>query len=235
MNSDTINLQLIELKDMIIQLNQTITAQNALIQKYLEDIAKRDATIADQKALIQYLNDKIYGTSSEKGRVPDAGQLSLFDFLNPEGQEAPVLVIEPDPEEFIHVSEHTKKRKAKPTIEERFSNLPKRTVVVDSLSEEDRHCIQCGTEMVAVGTEVIRTEIVYTPAALERVEYIATTYGCPNCKETEEPYLLRMKAVPRHCFRQAMFQKVWQQVPFTASLPCRFLTTGRKLILKSLA
>lgn len=103
MNSDAINLQLIELKDMIIQLNQTITNQNILIQKYLEDIAKRDATIADQKALIQYLNDKIYGKSSEKGRVPDAGQLSLFSFLNQEETEQPVLMIEPDPEEIIHV------------------------------------------------------------------------------------------------------------------------------------
>jgi len=182
-NSDAINLQLIELKDMIIQLNQTITNQNALIQKYLEDIAKRDATIADQKAMIQYLNDKIYGASSEKGRVPDAGQLSLFDFLNPEGQEVPALVLEPDPEEIIHVREHTKTRKPKPTVEERFANLPKRTVVVDTLSEEDKHCIQCGTEMVAIGTEVIRTEIVYTQAVLERVEYVATTYECPVCKE----------------------------------------------------
>ena len=88
---------------MIIQLNQTITNQNILIQKYLEDIAKRDATIADQKALIQYLNDKIYGKSSEKGRVPDAGQLSLFSFLNQEETEQPVLMIAPDPEEIIHV------------------------------------------------------------------------------------------------------------------------------------
>lgn len=191
MNSDAINLQLIELKDMIIQLNQTITNQNALIQKYLEDIAKRDATIADQKAMIQYLNDKIYGVSSEKGRVPDAGQLSLFDFLNPEGQEIPALVLEPDPEEIIHVREHTKTRKPKPTVEERFANLPKRTVVVDTLSEEDKHCIQCGTEMVAIGTEVIRTEIVYTQAVLERVEYVATTYECPVCKETEDPYFIK--------------------------------------------
>ena len=160
MNSDAINLQLIELKDMIIQLNQTIANQNTLIQKYLEDIAKRDATIADQKAMIQYLNDKIYGKSSEKGRVPDAGQLSLFSFLNQEEPEQPVLMIEPDPEEIIHVREHTKTRKAKPTVEERFSNLPKRTVVVDTLSEEDKHCVLCGAEMVAIGTEVIRTEVV---------------------------------------------------------------------------
>ena len=43
MNSDAINLQLIELKDMIIQLNQTITNQNTLIQKYLAKLVTFDA------------------------------------------------------------------------------------------------------------------------------------------------------------------------------------------------
>ena len=62
-------------------------------------------------------------------------------------------------------------------------HLPLRKVFVDTLSDEDKHCVQCGTEMIAIGTEVIRTEVQYTPAKLERVEYIATTYECPNCKE----------------------------------------------------
>ena len=189
MNSDAINLQLIELKDMIIKLNNTIATQNALIQKYMDEIAKKEAIIADKEEIIKYLNHKIYGSSSEKRIVSNPGQISLFDLLGNSEQETPALILEP--EEFIHVKEHSKKRKPKPTVEERFANLPFRKVFVDTLSEEDKDCVQCGTKMIAIGTEVIRTEVQYTPAKLERVEYIATTYECPNCKETEEPYFIK--------------------------------------------
>ena len=190
-NSDAINLQLIELKDMIIQLNNTIAAQNALIQKYMDEIAKKEAIIADKEEIIKYLNHKIYGSSSEKGIVSDPGQISLFDLLGNSEQELPALILNPDPEELIHVKEHSKNRKPKPAVNERFANLPLRKVFVDTLSDEDKHCVQCGTEMAAIGTEVIRTEVQYTPAKLERVEYIATTYECPDCKETEEPYFIK--------------------------------------------
>ena len=37
--------------------------------------------------------------------------------------------------------------------------------------------------MVPIGHEVIRTEIRYTEPKLERIDYLATTYECPKCKE----------------------------------------------------
>ena len=53
-----------------------------------------------------------------------------------------------------------------------------------------------GGEMLAIGTEVIRSEIVYTPPKLERIEYIATTYACPECKDTEEPQFIKDNGRP---------------------------------------
>ena len=50
--------------------------------------------------------------------------------------------------------------------------------------------------MVEIGHELIRSEVIFTPAKLERVEYIATTYGCPKCKETEEPQFVKDNGVP---------------------------------------
>lgn len=47
-----------------------------------------------------------------------------------------------------------------------------------------------------IGTEIIRTEIIYTRPRLERVEYIATTYGCPQCKDTEEPQFIKDNGKP---------------------------------------
>lgn len=49
---------------------------------------------------------------------------------------------------------------------------------------------------VEIGHELIRSEVIFTPAKLERVEYIATTYGCPKCKETEEPQFIKDNGVP---------------------------------------
>ena len=50
--------------------------------------------------------------------------------------------------------------------------------------------------MVEIGHELIRSEVIFTPAKLERVEYIATTYGCPKCKETEEPQFVKDNGIP---------------------------------------
>lgn len=45
--------------------------------------------------------------------------------------------------------------------------------------------------MLDIGTGVIRSEIVYTPPKLERIEYVATTYECPECKDTEESQFIK--------------------------------------------
>lgn len=50
--------------------------------------------------------------------------------------------------------------------------------------------------MVPIGTEIIRTEILYTRPKLECIEYIAITYGCPECKDTEEPQFIKDNGRP---------------------------------------
>ncbi|RGO60696.1 IS66 family transposase, partial [Hungatella hathewayi] len=50
--------------------------------------------------------------------------------------------------------------------------------------------------MVAIGHEEIRTELRYTKAKLERIVYVATTYGCPVCKDTEAPQFIKDEGIP---------------------------------------
>lgn len=190
------DLQFIELKDTISQLNNTIRSQNLLIeslQKMLEERnAKDDAKdriIADLEAQLAYFKQKLFGSTSESRKVDFEGQLSLFDNL----EDKPVVPIEP---EYVEVKGYTKQRKAKPTYEEMFENLPVEQCIVDTLSDEDKICGICGTTMTPIGHEVIRTEIKYTPAKLTRVEYLATTYGCPVCKDTEEPQFIKDNGHP---------------------------------------
>ena len=198
MASSAKDIQFRELKDTISQLNTTIRTQNDLIlslQQLLEERNARDdekdRIIANLQAQLEYFKQKLFGSSSEK-RKDLPGQLNLFSETVAEEEPAPEL-IEP---EFIERNTCKKKRKPKASYDEMFANLPVCRVEVDTLTEEQKHCPVCQSRMVPIGHEVIRTEIRYTRAKLERVVYIATTYGCPVCKETEEPQFIKDEGAP---------------------------------------
>ena len=174
------DIQLSELKDLISQLNMTIKTLN-------ETIARQQQENDNLKAEMAWLKQKLFGSSSERRAAPFPGQMGLFDGE----EEKPLELIEPEV-----VSLPKKSRKKKSTLKEQFENLPTRQVPVDTLSDEDKICSICGTQMVPIGTEIIRTEIVYTRPKLERIEYIATTYGCPQCKDTEEPQFIKDNGRP---------------------------------------
>ena len=198
MASSAKDIQFRELKDTISQLNTTIRTQNDLIlslQRMLEERNARDdekdRIIANLQAQLEYFKQKLFGSSSEK-RKDLPGQLNLFSETVAEEEPAPEL-IEP---EFIERNTCKKKRKPKASYDEMFANLPVCRVEVDTLTEEQKHCPVCQSRMVPIGHEEIRTEIRYTRAKLERVVYIATTYGCPVCKETEEPQFIKDEGAP---------------------------------------
>lgn len=176
------DIQLSELKNMIAQLNMTIKTLN-------DTIAQQQSENDNLKAELAWFRQKMFGSSSERRTDDLSGQLSLFD--TPFEDEQPVELIEPE-----IVEQPKKSRKKKPTLKEQFKDIPTRQVPVDTLSAEDRICPLCGSEMLAIGTEVIRSEIVYTPPKLERIEYIATTYACPECKDTEEPQFIKDNGRP---------------------------------------
>ena len=198
MSSGRNDIRLIELKDTISQLNQTIRVQTEMIKDLRKTIEehhasdeKKDQIISNLQAEISYLKAKLFGASSEKRRKEDLpGQMSLFDELM---EEEPAKEIEP---EYIEIKAHERKRKKKPDLNEQFRDIPVRQEFVDTLTEEQKTCSICGTKMVEIGHELIRSEVIFTPAKLERVEYIATTYGCPKCKETEEPQFVKDNGVP---------------------------------------
>ena len=176
------DIQLSELKDMISQLNITIKALN-------DTIAKQQAENDNLKAELAWFRQKMFGSSSERRIDGVEGQLNLFDNLSDEEKE--VELIEPEV-----IEQPKKSRRKKPTLQEQFKDIPTRQVQVNTLSNEDKLCPICGSEMLAIGTEVIRKEIVYTPPKLECIEYVATTYACPKCKDTEEPQFIKDNGTP---------------------------------------
>ena len=98
--------------------------------------------------------------------------------------------------EYIEVKAHKKARKSKAAYDEVFADLPTENVYVDTLTEEQKTCDVCGTMMVPIGHEPIRTELRYTEPKLERIDYYATTYECPQCKETEDPRFIKDEGTP---------------------------------------
>lgn len=198
MASSARDIQFKELKDTVSQLNTTIRTQNDLItslQKMLEERNakedEKDRVIANLQAQLEYFKQKLFGSSSEK-RNDLPGQLNLFSDATSEEEPLPELI----EAEFFEVKADKKRRKPKANYDEMFANLPFRREEVDTLTGEEKLCLVCGTRMVPIGHETIRTELVFTPAKLERVEYIATTYGCPECRETEEPQFIKDEGNP---------------------------------------
>ena len=193
MASGTKDIQFRELKDTISQLNITIRTQNDRItslQKLLEDRNakddEKDRIISNLQAQLEYFKQKLFGSSSER-RSELPGQLSLFSQSGFEEEPLP---------ELIEIKTSQRERKPKANYDEMFANLSIHYEEVNTLSEEGKQCPECGAGMVPNGHEEIRTELRYTRAKLERIVYIATTYGCPACKDTEDPQFIKDEGSP---------------------------------------
>lgn len=89
---------------------------------------------------------KMFGKSSEQLKYMDgAEQLSIF---NEAEQEYSAGAAEPTKETLV--ASHT--RKAKRTKEELAENLEHREMICDI---EDKHCPDCGAELVCIGKEFV--------------------------------------------------------------------------------
>ena len=124
--------RIMEQKDMIHQLNMTISSQNELIMSLRSTVDECNSTIAGLREQIEYLTGKLFGTSSERSKNIE-GQLNLFNEAELETQLSPDAA---ETETFT-VKEHT--RKAKRTSDEIFKGVASRDEVLP-LSEEQKHC-----------------------------------------------------------------------------------------------
>lgn len=110
MPSGVTDIQLLELKDTISQLNNTISTQNELIRSLQKMLQERDAKdsekdqlIANLQAQLDYLKTRLFGSTSEIRHEQLPGQLDLFH-LQTEDEPEPV----PLEVEYIEVKAHKK-------------------------------------------------------------------------------------------------------------------------------
>lgn len=216
------DIRINELLDANSQLNTTV--------KHLVDaLTQKDKALADMQTRLdemteelKLLRKKLFGSSTEHMSNPyvNSDQLTIYPFLGIEPEKEP----EPIEAEYIEIQSYTKSKKAKSTLKEQFSNIPIKQVFIDSLSDEDKLCPACGTEMQPIGTEIIRREVIHVKPSMYMLEYVGTTYGCPVCKDTEDPQFVKDNKAPAALIKGSytspslaswiLYEKFAKSVPF---------------------
>lgn len=182
MSQSARDIQFRELKDTVQQLNTTIRSLNTLIENQNAMLAaakEREEKQAENNKILQeeiaYLKSKLFGASSEKRKndqIPGQMILPIFN-------EAEALVDQAAKEDVV-VKSHIRKKRLR--NEEKFKDLPTEDVIHD-VPEEERICPACGSEMVPVGKDYIRTEVQYVPAKLKVIRHYQMVYECRNCRK----------------------------------------------------
>lgn len=185
MASSAKDIQLRELKETILQLNTMVSEQTELIKSLrlmIDEKSSREKALQEQ---VDYLTQKLFGSSSERISNDILGQQNLFD--EAEIEQDPSLL-----EEETVIREHIRKKKA--AHDDLFKGLRVEKVVIP-LPEEEQVCPVCGTQMVLIGEEYVRREVEFVPVTCKVIEYYSQSYGCPSCKEvlgdTEKPVIIK--------------------------------------------
>ncbi|WP_201779653.1 IS66 family transposase zinc-finger binding domain-containing protein, partial [Oxobacter pfennigii] len=154
-------------------LNQISTLENRI-----SELEKENKIL---HATVDYLTKKLHGRSSEKTSVLPLEQVSLFD-------EAEVEA-DPKAEELdLKAVQGYIRKKYKGQRKELLKDIPHDKRLC-TLVEEDLFCEECGTVLVPVGEEFVRTEIEVIPAKVKAIDYYRQTYECRTCRKNGKPYM----------------------------------------------
>lgn len=90
--------------------------------------------------------------------------------------------------ELVAVEKYLRKRKYAGQREELVKNIP-HSKVLHTMDERERVCEKCGSPMVKVGEEFVRTEVQFIPARLKVIDHYRETYECRSCRKQGTPYM----------------------------------------------
>lgn len=122
----------------------------------------------------------------------------------------------------IKVKEHTRERKPKAKRDDIYAGLPIREVKIP-LTEEERRCEYCNSEMATMGYTQVREEIRITPAKVERIRLMQEVAICPECKKDGDgtivkadvyPALLPHSPASASSVAYVMFEKTFMGMPY---------------------
>ena len=152
-------------------------------QEYKKQIKELEQQVRLLKEQVYFLTRKLYGTRSEKmSALEIEGQMSLFNEME--------SCADPDAHEpdLVEVEKHLRKRKYAGQREKLIKDIP-RSKVLHTIDESEQICERCGSAMVKVGEEFVRTEVQFIPASLKVVDHYRETYECRACRKNGTPYM----------------------------------------------
>ena len=195
MDETSIMEQQMKLLQTVIEQQQSyIQSQNALVAEKDARMVEKDETIAQLRKLVDDLQSlktnleetlrelrrQLFGTVSEKiiAKQTEEEEAQPFSEKN-----------------VIRVKEHTRERKPKAKREDLYANLPVRDVKIP-LTDEQRRCEYCNSEMVTMTYTPVREEIRITPAKVERIRLMQEVAICPECKKDGDGTFVKAEVYP---------------------------------------
>lgn len=175
-------------------LQTVVEQQQAYIQVQDARMAEKDATIADLRKLVGELQSlkanleetldefrrQFFGTVSEKTSPKEEAAKEM------PGQDKP---------KPIEVKSHARERKPKAKRDDIYAGLPVREVKVP-LTDSQRRCEYCNSEMTTIGYTQVREEIRIIPAKVERVRLMQEVAICPECKKDGDGTIVKANVYP---------------------------------------
>ena len=153
---------------------ETVTISRAEYEELLS-IKSMNEWLVEQ---LKSLKKGKFGSSSERSSQEVVDQLSLFDEA-----EAYAFIEEMEAKRTT-VAEHQRVKKERRFLLDKIPEGTETIVVEHRLSEEERMCHNCGSPMVEIGKEVVRT-IEMIPAKIVVREDQYFTYACKSCEKDE--------------------------------------------------
>jgi len=164
-----------------------------LVAEQQKELAKLRAQNENLTQALLHARKKIFGSSSERSRQIQ-GQMTLF-------AEEHLVEALAKAQESMTVPAHKRKPRQLGIRKEMLANLP--TEVVRCETETKNGCPVCQSDLVKIGSKVIRSEVRYIPAELKVIQYVQDIYKCTSCgsegsEETKDTFV--KAGVPKPVF-----------------------------------
>jgi len=181
---------------------QQVNLNNLSKEELINRIKALEEKIEKQEVLIKNMNEMLvkgrrmmFGQKSEQLKYMDGSE--QLNFFNEAEKEYDAGAAEPKEETIV--AAHS--RKPRRTKEELAENLPHREVLIEL---DEKNCPECGSELVVIGKEKIRSEFNIVPAQFFVIDYYRNVYKCANCeKETDEAKIIK-PAAPVSVMKKSM-------------------------------
>ena len=152
--------------------------QNRIDSLTLEKENLRNENICLKEQIAQ-LKKLAFGSRSEKTKkvLGEVEEINLFD-------EAEVEAKGSAPEPVIEVPAHQRRKKQKGHLEQILKDVPHEERII-TLPEDERICKRCGTQLISIGREKIRTEVQFIPATVKVIDFYRESFQCLECRKKE--------------------------------------------------